>query len=311
MNAQPSHLAMDGGQTGVRVRLVTPTGHTDHAFPGVLTDRPLPPQWAACVRAVLAEHPDAAPRVLAIGSSGLVDETAQEVLDLVGDLGVERVHLAHDSITSYLGALGDQPGCVIAAGTGTICLALGERSAARVDGWGHLIGDAGSAYWIGRTGMEAALRGHDGRRQMTALTDAMAAEFPDLEGAYVELQADPQRVARIASFAARVSELAATDRVASNILDKAAAHLSEAVQAGLRRVGMMTSETPRVAAIGGVFRSEQVTKRFTDYLSLQWPNFALTTPRATTLEGAAAVATLPDDHPFRAHVSVAERAASS
>lgn len=140
---------------------------------------------------------------------------------------------------------------------------------------------------------------------MTALTGAMAEVFPNIESAYVELQADPNRVARIAGFARKVNELAPTDRVAANILDKAAAHLSEAAQAGLKRVGFTGPEIPRVAVLGGVFRSERVVRRFTDYMSLQWPNFALTEPMGTGLDGAELLDSLGLDHPLHRLVSVA------
>lgn len=300
-------VAVDAGQTGIRVRFSTigapRTDDLEVERPGVHTNASLTPQWADAVLAAAGEAGRALPPTVAVGSSGVVDPDAAGLAALLAPHGVRRVLLAHDSVTSFLGALGDEQGAVIAAGTGTICMAVGARDVARVDGWGHLIGDAGSAFWIGRTGMEAALRGHDGRRQMTALTDALARDFPDLEGAYMQLQADPHRVARIAAFSRVVDELAASDRVAAMILDKAAAHLAESVQAALRRVHV--TRTPRVAALGGVFRSQRVLWHFTDYLTLQWPEFALTEPRGTGLDGAALLAELPDDHPLASRIGVA------
>lgn len=297
-------LALDAGQSSTRARFVG-ADIADLILPPVRTSTPLPPQWASFVRAGLdaAGTPISA---VAIGSSGLGRETAADLLPLLAATGVRRVILAHDSITSYLGALGDGVGCVIAAGTGTICLAVGQQEAARVDGWGHLIGDAGSAYWIGRTAMEAAMRGYDGRRQLTGLTDLLAEQFPDLDNAYLELQADPDRVARIAAFSAQVSKLAASDRVAGTILDKAAAHLSESVQAALRRVGVGSHSAPRVAALGGVFNSDRVRRRFTDYLTLQWPTFALAEPAGEGLDGAQALLNVVPGHPLYRHLSIAD-----
>ncbi|WP_164987555.1 N-acetylglucosamine kinase [Propioniciclava flava] len=297
-------LAVDAGQSSTRVRAVG-SDVPDLSLPGVNTAAPLPPQWATLLRSALARTGPAS--TVALGSSGLGAETAQELLDLLEDTPVQRLILAHDSVTSYLGALGDGEGCVIAAGTGTICLAVGPHETARVDGWGNLIGDAGSAYWIGRTAMEAALRGYDGRRQMTALTGLMQHEFPDLESAYLTLQSDPDKVARIAAFSSQVNEVAASDRVAGTILDKAAAHLSESVQAALRRVRLGGPSVPRVAAIGGVFRSERVLRRFTDYLTLEWPTFALASTTGEGIDGAQALLTLAATHPLSARLSIAER----
>ncbi|MDO5534198.1 MAG: BadF/BadG/BcrA/BcrD ATPase family protein [Propionibacteriaceae bacterium] len=305
MSDDNAQLVVHAGQSGIRLRLNRPQA-LETVAPGVSTDRPFPAQWADAIRSFLDDHADAGVTSVAVGASGLGRENAHEVLALLSDTTVRHVVLAHDSVTNYLGALGDGTGCVISGNTGTICLAVGPRDTARVDGWGHLLGDAGSCYWIGRTGLEAALRGHDGRRQMTALTAAMADVFPEPEFAYLDLQSAPDRVARVASFASVVMDLAPTDRVANTILDKAAAHLSEAVQAAVRRVHLGT-EAPRVAAIGAVFANAQVVRRFTDFLTLPWPEFALTEPRGDALDGADALLRLPADHPLFGHLSTARR----
>ncbi len=302
-----AYLACDVGQSSTRMRFVSDAGVTEVTGGGVRTDAPLTEQWVSILTPALTEHAELGVDSIAMGSSGNERETAHGLLDALAHLGIHKVVLAHDSITSYLGALGLGEGCVIAAGTGTICLAVGPRESARVDGWGYLMGDAGSAFWIGRYGLEAALRGYDGRRQMTALTRAMAEEYPELETAYLDLQADPDRVARVAAFAAKVDNLAASDRVAGNIVDKAAAHLSEAVQAAIRRVHLNGPHPPRVAAIGGVFSSSRIVNRFTDFLCLQWPSFALTEPEGVGIDGAERMLTLPADHPLFAKLSVAER----
>ncbi len=46
---------------------------------------------------------------------------------------------------------------------------------ARVDGWGNIMGDAGSGYWIGREALDAVMRAYDGRGPQTALTDVVRA----------------------------------------------------------------------------------------------------------------------------------------
>lgn len=302
-----TYLAVDAGRGGTAVRLVTPEGTHEAQRPGILPGRPLAPQWADLVHDFLAEYPDARPTAVALGSSGVVGPGAHDLASLLHHDGITTVAVAHNSVTSFLGAIGDAKGCVIAASTGAICLAVGEHEVARVDGWGNLMGDAGSAYWIGRTALEAAMRGYDGRRQLTALTGAVTAEFPSLESAYVELATDPEHVRRIAAFADLVEQLAPTDRVAANILDKAAAHLSEAVQAGIRRVGLSGPLPPHVVAIGRVFEMERVRSRFCDYLTLQWPSFALMEPKGSMLDGTAALLSLPVASPLYQLVDYAER----
>ena len=284
-------IAVDAGQSGIRLRWERAGEQLESDVPGILTDQPLMPQVAAAVAEFVAGE-GLAPEFLGLGCSGLVTPEATELLGLVAPYGVRTAVVAHDATTSYLGALGERPGVVIAAGTGAVTLAVGPTCVARVDGWGNLLGDAGSAYWIGRAGMDAALRGNDGRGQLTLLTDRLRALFPDLASAYVELQTDPRRVSRIAAFARVVSELADSDPVSATILDQAAAELSESVLAALHRVSLMGPPPPAVCALGKVLSAGHILDRFTRYLQMQWPSLQLAPPEGTSLDGAARLADL-------------------
>src|SRR5450759_4037513 len=202
-----SRLALDGGQSGCRAR--DAAGHIWEGV-GIDTSRPRIPQLAAAVRAAA---PEGAEHVL-VGTTGLgVEDTAAALLDELRDHGTQSVHLAHDSVTSYLGALGDRTGCVVAAGTGVVTLAAGVTTAARVDGWGWILGDAGSGFWIGRRAIDMALRAYDGRGPATALLDLVRADFGDPSLAYLTLQDDPRRVTRTPTYAKQVDALAETAAV--------------------------------------------------------------------------------------------------
>lgn len=298
-------LALDAGQTGIRLRWEKDQQRLEDATSGVLTDRPLMPQFAEVIARFVTSR-DLHPAWVGVGSSGLVTPEASELLGLVSTFGVREVAVAHDATTSYLGALGDQPGVVIAAGTGSVTLAVGQDSVARVDGWGYLLGDAGSAFWIGRAGLDAAMRGFDGRGQLTLLTERMQENFADLSAAYVELQADERRVSRIADFAKVVDELATTDPVAYRIVDAAAAELAESVLAGLHRVSLMGTQPPRICALGQVLRSVNIRERFVRYLRMQWPTLELTEPAGNALHGAALLANLGENSPLSKLVARAE-----
>ena len=108
-------------------------------------------------------------RTSSAGISGLTDQDADAaaLLSLLAGTGIRSTVLAHDSTTSYLGALGDTRGAVVASGTGVVTLAVGVETVARVDGWGYIMGDAGSGYWIGRAGA----RRRDARRRRPRAAD--------------------------------------------------------------------------------------------------------------------------------------------
>ncbi len=148
--------------------------------------------------------------------------------------GVRRAALAADAVTAYAGALGVRPGVVVAAGTGMIALgtALGDSGWRRADGWGHLLGDCGSGAWIGRAGLEAAMRAHDGRQGGSAvLLGRMEEVFGPAPAMPGLLYPRTDRPAVLASFAPQVAAASGQDPVAAGILREAAGHLLAAAAA--------------------------------------------------------------------------------
>ncbi|MEV7976635.1 BadF/BadG/BcrA/BcrD ATPase family protein [Streptomyces sp. NPDC086519] len=188
----------------------------------------------------------------AAGLAGLGDALRAELPDaLARELGVRTVALAADAVTAYVGALGPRPGAVVAAGTGVIAIGSDLTGWRRADGWGHLLGDCGSGAWIGRAGLEAALRAFDGRDGGSAALRAAAEErFGPLRGLPGQLYPRADRPAVLASFAPHVADRAgAGDPVAAAILRAAARHLAESAAAVCP-----TSGAPRVALTGGLFK---------------------------------------------------------
>lgn len=300
-----SLLAIDAGQSGIKVRHADAAGASEWAGPGIRTDLPLLPQLARVVEQALEQ--DRAAATVGLGVSGLTDDVADAgyLLAAASAFGVRTVHLAHDSITAYLGALGDERGAVVASGTGVVTLAVGRADVARVDGWGYLIGDAGSGYWLGRAALDAVMRAHDGRGQPTALTPIVVADFPDLERAYIELQSDPDRVGRIAAYARPVADLAETDAVAGAIVAAAARELAASVVAGLRKVAEADAPAPRVRGIGGVFGGAALARAFTAAVHEQVPTAEIRIGEAHPLDGAAALAGVAPTSALSAHIATA------
>ncbi|WP_436842985.1 N-acetylglucosamine kinase [Streptomyces venezuelae] len=173
---------------------------------------------------------------VAVGAAGMAtlgdDLRAALPAALGRALGVRRTALAADAVTAYAGALGDRPGAVVAAGTGMIAIGTDLTAWRRADGWGHLLGDCGGGAWIGRAGLEAAMRAHDGRRGGSrALLARAEAAFGPPTGLPGQLYPRADRPAVLASFAPHVAECAADDPVADGILRAAARHIAEAAAA--------------------------------------------------------------------------------
>lgn len=124
-------------------------------------------QLVPMVRTLTAQTDVARLHTAVVGAAGLstLGEALRAKLPgaLEREFGVGQVALVADAVTAYAGALGSTPGAVVAAGTGLIAIGTDLTRWRRADGWGHLLGDCGSGAWIGRAGLEAALRAYDGR----------------------------------------------------------------------------------------------------------------------------------------------------
>ncbi|WP_405801145.1 N-acetylglucosamine kinase [Streptomyces sp. NBC_01506] len=265
-------LGVDSGGSGLRIALGAADGDaavrtigTAVSTEPVRTGRSgidpahLLEQLLPAVRTLLARAGNEAPAAeaigaVAIGAAGMAtlgDGLRAELpAALESALGVRRLALAADAVTAYAGALGQRPGAVVAAGTGMIALGTDLTGWQRADGWGHLLGDCGGGSWIGRAGLEAAMRAYDGRRGgSAALLSRMEVVFGPAPGMPGVVYPRTDRPAVLASFAPEVARCAAHDPVAADILGEAARHVADAAVAVCPQV-----EECEVALTGGLFK---------------------------------------------------------
>ncbi|MDJ1137256.1 BadF/BadG/BcrA/BcrD ATPase family protein [Streptomyces iconiensis] len=196
-------------------------------------------QLVPAVRALLSGtgEPEARLAAVCVGAAGMVTLGDALRARLPGALAeafaVRRIALAADAVTAYAGALGERPGAVVAAGTGMIAMGTDLRSWRRADGWGHLLGDCGSGAWIGRAGLEAAMRAHDGREGGSAALRARAEAVygAPLNGLPGQLYPRTDRPAVLASFAPEVARCAGEDPIAAGILRAAAGEIAASAAA--------------------------------------------------------------------------------
>ncbi|WP_053668478.1 N-acetylglucosamine kinase [Streptomyces sp. NRRL B-1140] len=255
-------LAVDSGGSGLRAVIGTaergPLARRASGEPVRTGERGIDPghfmaQLVPLVRALTAEAGAVPLTTVAVGAAGMASLGDGLRAELPGALarewGVRRVALAADAVTAYVGALGPRPGAVVAGGTGLVAVGTDLTGWRRADGWGHLLGDCGGGAWIGRAGLEAALRSHDGRQDGSARLLACAEEqfgpVAKLPGA---LYPRPDRPAVLASFAPRVAACSDEDPVAADILRTAARHIADSAAAVCPSGGEAC-----VAVTGGLF----------------------------------------------------------
>ncbi|GAB3261971.1 N-acetylglucosamine kinase [Arthrobacter pigmenti] len=204
-------------------------------------------------------------------------------------LGARVTMLASDMVTSHVGALGMVPGGVLAAGTGAV--ALGTDFAQvwnRVDGWGHVLGDAGSGAWIGAAGLDAAFRALDGRTGGSAdLLDSLRDRFGSPERVVHDVYTREDRAGMLASFVPDIAALAAAgDRTCTSIFHRAGRELASTGEAAL--AGGLP---PRLALTGGLFQASPLLRDgLREGLVPARPDIELVESAGTAVDGALQLA---------------------
>ncbi len=150
--------------------------------------------------------------------------------------------VVNDVVGAWATATGAGPGVAAISGTGSNVFGVGwDGRPWQVGGWGHLLGDEGSGYWLGIESIKAALRDRDASGPQTALSDA-AMEFfssPSVEAVAAQVYSKPLSKGEIAMFATETCRLAeGGDPVAIGLYQRAAFELGGQIAAVIRETGL-------------------------------------------------------------------------
>jgi N-acetylglucosamine kinase-like BadF-type ATPase len=186
---------------------------------------------AAALREALAGRiPDAVVLSCAGGEREADRAKGRAILASLLGPGV-AVEVTHDAKAALYA--GNPAGCgvVLISGTGSIAYGRNDQGVeARCGGWGYLVGDEGSAVWIGQEGLRAASYDHDGRGSPTAISrhlfeDLGATDFNDvLPLLYGKPHPSPAILAATRAVARAFAE---GDGIAVNIVQRGARSLAD------------------------------------------------------------------------------------
>jgi N-acetylglucosamine kinase-like BadF-type ATPase len=230
-----------------------------------------------------------------IGCAALFTEaTSQEKENLCGGLlPFGRTRVVSDSMTASAGATLGQPGVVIIAGTGSIVVAQDAKGRfAQAGGWGHLLGDEGSAYWIAREAVRAAIAAQEEHGPATRLTSLVPRSFGagsmcDIVPVIYDAAFTKERFADLTRWL--IEEGAGDDSVFRDICCRAGQELAAQTLAVVKRASLKLSPLP-VYLVGGVLNNMPfVRESLIDALKLETP-VNVETPTLPPVLGAAAMA---------------------
>ncbi|MCQ2558231.1 MAG: hypothetical protein MJ135_03820 [Oscillospiraceae bacterium] len=191
---------------------------------------------------------------LCLGMAGISAGPAKDLLvqelERAGFCG--RLTLLGDHEIALAGAM-QGPGCVLICGTGSICCGRNEAGTfARCGGLGHLLGDEGSGYAIGREALSLTAKALDEQFEMSSLARAVmeAAGAKDLADLLRYVYSEERGKAHIAALAPVV--IACADRKDPEslaLLRRQAEQLRPQVEALAHKLSI---ERPRLALLGGL-----------------------------------------------------------
>ncbi len=163
----------------------------------------------------------------------------------------EQVHVVGDFEAAMHDAFGANAGIMVIAGTGSSAWGrAADGRCVRAGGWGHLIGDEGSGFALGRAALMLAMREFDGRGENAGFMPAVIARtgVQSEEGlvrwAASADKGDVAALAPIVFDAAQRGSLSAQD-----VIEDAAAEIAMHVAALYDRLGPW--DTPPVVALAG------------------------------------------------------------
>jgi len=256
-------LGIDGGATktlAAVLDLEQRAIHLAHAGPSN--------EDAVGSRAAVAALVDVAEQAMELAGIP-AEQLAAAVLAVAGtdtDAIVRQVRAVHedwivvnDVVGAWAAATGAQPGIGAISGTGSNVFGVGPDGRAwRVGGWGHLLGDEGSGYWLGAESIRAALHDRDGSGPPTALSGA-AIEFfgaSSVEAVASLVYSKPLSKSEIAAFTVETCRLAEQgDGVARELYRRGAEQLAGQVAVVARETGLAQAPSFPLGLIGSVFKA--------------------------------------------------------
>jgi N-acetylglucosamine kinase-like BadF-type ATPase len=240
---------------------------------------------AAGVEASTIQH-------VCIGMSGAslaeaVQWAQQTIRELIPD---STIYVAGDHVIAHRAAFGTSPGVLVISGTGSIAFGRNQNGeTARAGGWGPNVSDEGSAFWVGREAVTAALHAFDfGNANGLLATIAESWKVAPEEVIRMANASEP-RFPELAGPVVNAAEQG--DDTARAIMERAGQALAGLASAVIKRLWPSGGVVP-VALAGGVLQGSPLVRHaFREAMKAEQPqaavSFAFVRPVLGALEIAA------------------------
>jgi N-acetylglucosamine kinase-like BadF-type ATPase len=200
--------------------------------------------------------------------------------------------LVTDSEAALCGGLGKREGIVVISGTGSICVGYNKAGVfARAGGWGHIMGDEGSGYDIGRRILRSVVRGYDKQSNPTVLSNLVLN--------YLEIKTVDELVPIIYGYNDK-KYIAALATLLSDAVDNGDEEATSIMESCVFELCMLAevvadkiypNDDFELTYSGGVFANNRcMCTRFRTYATTYMPKAKLVEPKSIPAHGAAMIA---------------------
>ena len=200
------------------------------------------------------------------------------------------IYVAGDHVIAHRAAFGTSPGVLVISGTGSIAFGRNQNGeTARAGGWGPNVSDEGSAFWVGREAVTAALHAFDfGNANGLLATIAESWKVAPEEVIRMANASEP-RFPELAGPVVNAAEQG--DDTARAIMERAGQALAGLASAVIKRLWPSGGVVP-VALAGGVLQGSSLVRHaFREAMKAEQPqaavSFAFVRPVLGALEIAA------------------------
>ncbi|MGL4760226.1 MAG: BadF/BadG/BcrA/BcrD ATPase family protein [Sarcina sp.] len=203
---------------------------------------------------------------LYLGIAGSESSENTKLIKEVADKFFANSVVMNDGELALRAMLKGEDGILTIAGTGSISFGVNGEKRARCGGWGHLLGDEGSAYKISIDAIKRMIFENDNSIENSPLTDKVMEHLKISNADEVipfVYSATKDEVAKIAPIVSILAE--AGDEICISIMVEEGLELAKTTQNTYKRLGF---EKCSIGLVGGVIRKSRVVREtFEKYLA--------------------------------------------
>jgi glucosamine kinase len=258
------YMGIDGGGSNLRVTIVDENlqiqAESQHASanPSIVGKSESAYRIQYTMRDAMARAKLAPQDVRAVGigvAGASASHSADWLIGVVSAVAPKALIVpSGDMEIALVGSHGERRGVLILSGTGSVAYGINaEGKNMQVGGWGYLLGDEGSGYWLGWQSLQRMVQAADGRAEAPSYRKrilqelALAREKELITWLYAAPVPRTREIAALAPFVLQAAETG--DAFALELVERAAHELEAMVRTVQKHLGLTV---PPVAFAGSL-----------------------------------------------------------